>query len=289
MGDVRMKYFCGVICSAVLLVIFVGCSGSNPKAQPSNQVILDKSGNSLNRSSESQQGLNRSTQAIVEKAANIFNGTSETPPEFTQSNQAFIEKTIDNVNLGALLKTAIPLKSKVAILSMEKENTPDQQIMTMIDDQFVQSAFNAGFVPVERNTNSIVNLIKEGTDEKYSILRQNKNTLDPFNRGMFTFYKTHLLSANYIVSYRILECGLIYLPSSTPKSKGVTLREGLLKLHVRILKVSGSEVVFAKNVSGQMKDSIRTEFTAPLSNFHYTFFPHEYPLQQQESSAGSTK
>jgi hypothetical protein len=207
-------------------------------------------------------------------------GCSPVQPLFIDSNQVFIEQTVNQIDLGKVLKGTLPQGSKVALMSMETQITLDKPIIVLIEDQLIQSLVAERFVPLERDENLVVNLLEEGHNDKYSIVQKNYSYQDSLQKTPLTVFKTKLNAAPYIISYRILECGLIYRDVTGSESQKKVGREGIVKLHVRVQNTQTGEIIYANNLIGEKKDQILKELVNPLANFHYTFYPHEYPLQK---------
>jgi hypothetical protein len=155
----------------------------------------------------------------------------------------------------------------------------------MIEDQIISSLIEGGYTIVERDIDVIQNIIKEG-DKKYSLLFQKpsqdsgsgniiKGSLEP---GI-NFIETQLSAAGALISYRILEAGIVY--REYPENKNSEIREAMVRLHIRVHKTWTGEIVHATNLSSSLSDTVRQEFVNQLASFHYSFFPYEYPLQEK--------
>ena len=218
----------------------------------------------------------------------LFAGCATIQPKFEDSNQLFIERTVDNLDLGNVIKNKIPSGSKVAVVSLEKEMTLDKPIIALIEDQLIQSLMSSGIKVLERDQNAVENLIKENTHSNvYSLLQNNSDIIK--SKGVeveiskidfvpFNSTETKIHSADYLINYRILECGVIYRDYDSKFYK----REGLVRLHIRVQKTKNGEIVVAQNLDGKKEDEIRKELVTQLANFHYSYFPYDYPLQPVE-------
>ena len=89
-------------------------------------------------------------------------------PSFEDSNQYFLEKTINQLDVGKELKGIISPKYNIALLSIEDNLTLDKPIVAMIEDQIISSLIQRDYTIVERDTDAIQNIIKEG-NKKYSL------------------------------------------------------------------------------------------------------------------------
>ena len=206
-------------------------------------------------------------------------------PSFEDSNQYFLEKTINQLDVGKELEGRISPKYNIALLSIEDNLTLDKPIVAMIEDQIISSLIEGGYTIVERDIDVIQNIIKEG-DKKYSLIFQKasqdsssvniiKGSLEP---GI-NFIETQLSAAGALISYRILEAGIVY--REYPENKNSEIREAMVRLHIRVHKTWTGEIVHATNLSSSLSDTVRQEFVNQLASFHYSFFPYEYPLQEK--------
>lgn len=224
-------------------------------------------------------------------------GCATIQPTFEKSNQLFIEKTVDNLDLGNAIRSKVPVSSKVALVSIEKEITLDKPIIALIEDQLIQSLVDNGYVVLERDNNAVENLIKEKDKSNYSSLYKKyeyfehideiKVEISELDFEPVKLSETHLIPADYLISYRIQECGLIY--QDKKNDVDYDIREGLIRLHVRVQKTDDGEIVFVKNLEGKKQDEIRKSLVSQLANFHYSHFPYEYPLQPKEKKGAVIK
>lgn len=215
-------------------------------------------------------------------------GCAPIQPTFEDSNQYFLERTIDKLNIGKEIKDKIPNGSKVAFMSIEKNETLDEPIIAMIEDQMIQSLVNSGFIVVERDEEAIQKLIREGKDNYLLTYEQSpermmfeKVTGDMVKPGI-NFVETQLSSADYVIFYRILEAGILYGKDIDAVDSDFEKREGLIRLHIRVQGAQSGDVIYAANLTGQLEDKVRKEFVFQLASFHYSFFPYEYPLQPKK-------
>ncbi len=225
-------------------------------------------------------------------------------PKFEDSNQNLMEKVIDSIGIGAILKTEIPNGSKVALISVETNdsrvvNKPDKALISLLEDQLINSLVASDIIVVERDADILANLIRERIkdnkysfthnqwedviyskyyDEKECIVSKDSLATSSSEEG-FLLYETHLPPIDYLISYRILEAGILYFESN--KADGLISREGLVKLNVRVQNTITGEIIFSDNLQGRKENNIpnREEVVKELSSFHYMFFSHEYPLQ----------
>lgn len=109
-------------------------------------------------------------------------------------------------------------------------------------------------------------------------------------------------SADYILSYRVLECGVNYTPyeeskSSSSSSFSSTMRSSNLsnitgsklkrsartKLHLRLTDAKTSEIVAAGMVENEIEDIVKSSEVEALKDMGYEYYHHTLPLNQDSS------
>lgn len=195
-------------------------------------------------------------------------------PEFEKSNQVFMENVIKNMNLDKSMLYKIRSNETVAVKSIEKDITLDEAHISMIEDNLISQLIDEGYSVLERDENAINQMIQEKMKDRFSVYGK-RDTIVPF------LIETQLAPADYTLSYRILELGLIY--RDIPENDTLINREGLVKLALRLQNNETSEILYSKNVQSTLIDSIENEFINDYAGFHYTNFPYKYPMQPKES------
>ena len=87
---------------------------------------------------------------------------------------------------------------------------------------------------------------------------------------------TPMMTADYIVAYRILECGLVRRPGEDRRSRQ---REARVRLHMRLHEAKTGVIVAAQTVENVQTDSVAVNALKWLSNYHYRFYAPDMPLQ----------
>ena len=208
-----------------------------------------------------------------------------TPPPFEDSNQRFIEKIIKQLDIAKELENKVRKTDRIVLLPIEQHKPIDKPIIAMIEDQVISSLNQSGYNLLERDQVAIQQMIREGK-EKYSLTfnKPAENvfydtvTGDALDPGI-NFIETQLSAAEVLISYRILEAGIVY--HEYPENKNSEIREAMVRLHIRVHKTWTGEIVHATNLSSSLSDTVRQEFVNQLASFHYSFFPYEYPLQEK--------
>jgi hypothetical protein len=89
-------------------------------------------------------------------------------------------------------------------------------------------------------------------------------------------FDTHLETAAYMISYRVLECGIVYRKDSDRVNK----REAMVGLHVRVQDTKSGEILHAENLRGFLEDEVDRRILDDLENYRYSFYAHDLPLER---------
>lgn len=227
---------------------------------------------------------------------------------FEHSNQMFLEQTVDEVDIGGHLRAAeaVPPGATVALVSLEKEQTSDHPAVAVIEDQMIRSLLTHGYRVMERDQDLLGRLYSERSGDRFRLAYLPSDVsiasvgglagyagsglastriaagaaeathISGLGRDTLLVYDTQLAPADYLVSYRVLECGIVYHKDSERKEK----REGLVRLHMRVQRTSSGEVLMAENIAGSYEDLVRRSLLDDLAKYHYSFYSHDLPLQR---------
>jgi len=213
-------------------------------------------------------------------------------PKYEDSNQMFIENTIRKLDIGKELDFSILKSSKIVLRSLETNQTLDYPLIAMIEDNLIHSLVKNKFKVLERDENAVKDMIEESQNSKFSLLLQGGKEAGRYymegtsERGSqiielkeesMPFLETRLSSADYMISYRVLECGLNYEEIKNDNEK--VKRNCLVRISIRVQRTSTGEIKFVDTFEAKSSDIIEKNFVDPLSSFHYAFFSHKYPIQ----------
>lgn len=135
-------------------------------------------------------------------------------------------------------------------------------------------------VVYERDPELIKYLVEEKSNTNYSISYKSKlQNYSDQDTVFVRLFETQLEPSDYIFAYRILECGLMYRKTQRQKYKK---REGLIRLHIRLINTSSGQILLAGSLSAQHEDEIRKVLVRKLKDFHYEYYSHEMPVQKNK-------
>lgn len=247
--------------------------------------------------------------------ATIFSGCTILKPTFEQSNQYVIEKTMDALDLGKTLKKEVPPKSTFVLRSIERQQTVDEPIIAMIEDQAIASLVKVGYKVLERDAHTIGHLVREsaktlkveehykplveGLDVKELHLKKNSRLIAPAH----AYRESKLKSADYIISYRVLEVGIKYnsLNDGFQWSDLKTTRwwfpwiypdeverETMVRLMVRLQEVKTGRITYSQILQSKNEEILEQNVANKLKTYHYDFYQNSATSQTKNSGLFSS-
>ena len=201
----------------------------------------------------------------------------------------------------------VPRGSKVSLVSLERGITGDSPLLSVIEDQLIGSLLEHDLTVLERDYDALSRLVSEKTNDDFSLLylptgvvissvggragataasgwfgsgyvagSAQKTEISGAGRDTIMVYETQLEPADYLVSYRVLECGIVYRKGAAKMKK----REAMVGLHVRVQDTASGEILFADNLRGTLEDEVEKRLIGDLEYFRYSFYSHALPREQ---------
>ncbi|MBL7108993.1 MAG: hypothetical protein ISS11_01920 [Candidatus Marinimicrobia bacterium] len=265
-----------IISTLVVLLLLTGCAELNKIQPPTvDSIVVDYDSSNPVKIEESIVGLN-----IVE----------------------FVNKVVNKDN------DLIVLASAEALFTGDHNYYLDTGTRYLIEDNIISSLKIAGYRVGERDPDIMWHLSRE-SKEKYNLYNlqykgsdANKseeakapegatinnyyygnvdsNTLSKSDASLSEeesgkLVLTDLTAADKILTYRVLECGVIYKNSSSDNNK--ILRLARTRLHCRLENAKTGEILNAGLVEKEIKDIIPKSKMKELKNIHYKFYDHTLP------------
>jgi len=247
---------------------------------------------------------------LLTLTATFFSACTIAKPSYDASNQKILEDTMNDIQLGATLKSKLPSGTNIALRSMEQKRTLDKPVDALVQDIAIRSLVNNGFRTLERDEDALFNLQLEDNRflkvEQYQrtliddldVEKLQLNSLVALTLPEESLKQSSLRSADYILSYRVLEAGVKYhsLDDGFQWSDMGTLRfwfepvlpwafeqeierESMMRLHVRAIKAKTGEIVYAENLKSSKNEIINKNLSKKLKDYHYDFFKAGLPVQ----------
>ena len=206
------------------------------------------------------------------------------------SNASLIERSVPCEQIVALLDSALLETDRLVVVSEETPASGDKPILAGIEAQLIRELLNSGVTILERDDDLISKIISESA-ENYVVLRSEESSYSGvsateisgrsfgssgnFQQGNSTSYSssvtggggavaygienwsrtdsTSLLSANRILSYRVLECG-VQKEVEGGSSSGYPIQEigrnARTVLDIKLINANSGEILLAERVIG---------------------------------------
>lgn len=195
-------------------------------------------------------------------------------PEFEKSNVIQIEKSIDGLEVISSIKSVLSRNHKIVVVSMEKPHSEDSMVSYLIEDNLITDLTKAKYNVLERDEDLLYRLISEsggGRKKKgYRVVIEPRSIEEVLD----------IQSADKILSYRVLECGIL-LESSKNKTYGNGgydyIRYARTKLHIRVVDVKTGQIELATILENEVQDIIPSGLAQTLSTIHFTYYDYTLP------------
>jgi len=227
-------------------------------------------------------------------------------PRFENANQVFLEKTVGELELGAKMASVLPAGSSVALVSIEGPDTRDNTLTATLEDQLIRSLLESHFIVLERDRDLLSRLVSERAADRFRLtylpsdvtiaslggsagvgrragwtsghLSGSASVTEIAGAGRDTImvFDTQLDPADYLISYRVLECGIAYRDAPGGHKK----RESMVGLHVRVQETRTGRVLCADNLRGTLEDEVESKQLKDLEQFQYSLYTHDFPMIQ---------
>ncbi|MEE2953623.1 MAG: hypothetical protein VX347_00440 [Bacteroidota bacterium] len=230
------------------------------------------------------------------------------------SNASMIEKSIQNLQVADNLKSYLNKNENIIIVPIEAGpetfEHPYLAIMTgVLQDNLTREFVSLGYKVLERDFDMTYRLISESEDtykhnhflyasdgrdaSKTTRINKAAKQKDPsvgqdgFNTGKAKYeegetqekieIKTTLTSADKIISYRIVDCGIRYDKNIDSLKMKQIARDARTILEVRVTDAKTSKISAAVLLDGRSQDIIDEIDKKALQDFDYKPYHHSYP------------
>ncbi len=228
-----------------------------------------------------------------------------------KSNASMIEKSIKNLQVAEKIKPYLKKNESIIIVPIESFETfdnPRRNITTgVIQDNLTREFISEGYKVLERDFDMTYRLLSESeetykhnhflylgnghastTSSQRKKERKSQSSLgndgyqnpETKSQDIESLNKieinTTLNSADKIISYRVVDCGLRYNKSDSLDFDEIA-RDARTVLEVRVTDAKTSIIDAAILVDGRSQDIIQEEHKEGLKNFDYHPYLHSYP------------
>jgi len=222
------------------------------------------------------------------------------------TNPVTLEKAVNGLNLSNLLPSPATLgEGTIAVRSIESDidNHLDEGVLYMIEDNLIELLINRGYNVVERDPDALNNLYRESSlkFKKENPKYNNLNSIDNLDKlagpnieargsvisknSVEEFIETQINSATYILSYRVLECGVVY--NEIINNYELLERSSRTRLHCRLTNTKSSKIYAAGLVENEFIDKVYISDVRNLQKISYKYYDHTLPLQSEDSGTSA--
>ena len=236
----------------------------------------------------------------------------QTKVTYEKTNASLIQKSIQNLNTIEILKSKIKKTDKIIIVGVEDYKTSDYSLLATLEDEIIKDFVNKGYNILERDNDMLYRLFSEESSnykyvnrvkefERSAAYQQSSSSLFGSandgsnnaylsgskynNAGASSYseknynqqYQSSLQSADKIISYRVIESGIVYDYDEKEANIGEVEREARTILEVRLTDAKTSEILSAVTLDGKANDFIKGEDINALKEFSYRYYSHTLP------------
>lgn len=237
----------------------------------------------------------------------LVTGCSLTPrdivADFDDSNQRLVEDVVARLDIESSVQAVVPDGASVALVSMERTENGDDRIQAVVEDIHVPRLLERGYRILERDADMVRRLSAEADSAGFTLVWypergwwssagaavgatrgvgfsaanagvESQRALGP--RDELVRHQTSLDAADYLVSYRVLELGVLF--GEEDRREKTIEREARARVHLRVQSTHDGAVLAAENLSASLSDSVDSRLVGKLAQFHYVPYGPGLPL-----------
>ena len=231
---------------------------------------------------------------------------------YEKTNASLIQKSIKDLNTVDNLKSKISKADKIAIVGVEDYDGGDYSLLATLEDEIIKEFVMGGYKVLERDNDMVYRLFSEESpnykyinkikshDGSYSYDLSRSSLSGSANDGYSSAYlsgssasqsesgsyaqenynqeyQSSLQSADKIISYRVIESGIVYDYDEKEAGIGEIEREARTILEVRLTDAKTSEILSAITLDGKANDFVKEKDVSALKSFSYRYYSHTFP------------
>ena len=235
---------------------------------------------------------------------------------YEKTNASLIQKSIKDLNALENLKSKINKSDKIAIVGVEDYKTGDYSLLATLEDEIIKEFVSEGYKVLERDNDMVYRLFSEESKNykhinrvkgaKFGVSSYNKN--EDYNsyylygnsqsnarnisseiKNYDQKFQSSLQSADKIISYRVIESGIIYDYDEKDAQIGEVEREARTILEVRLTDAKTSEILSAITLDGSANDFVKEQDVKALKEFSYRYYSHTLPKTHGNPTEATVK
>ena len=235
---------------------------------------------------------------------------------YEKTNASLIHKSIKDLNTLESLKSKINKSDKIVIVGVEDYKTGDYSLLATLEDEIIKEFVSEGYKVLERDNDMVYRLFSEESKNykhinrvkgaKYGASAYSKNedynsyylygnsqasaaSISSEIKNYDQEFQSSLQSADKIISYRVIESGIVYDYDEKEAKTGEVEREARTILEVRLTDAKTSEILSAITLDGKANDFVSTQDVAALKDFSYRYYSHTLPKTHGNPTKATVK
>jgi len=175
-----------------------------------------------------------------------------------------IKQSVRSLNTVDKLKNIVEKSDKIIIASIEHYETLDSALIIAIEDEIIKEFVISGYSVLERDAHTL------------QWLKNERDIYESIEKDGVIKPKSELISGDKIISYRIIESGIIY--KENPSKPLILEREARTILEIRVVDIKTSKVLLAVKLDGKANDRVQKKDALSLENFSYKHYQSTLPV-----------
>jgi len=248
----------------------------------------------------------------------------QTTVTYEKTNASLIQKSIKDLNTVGNLKSKINKADKIVIIGVEDYDGGDYSLLATLEDEIIKEFVMSGYKVLERDNDMVYRLFSEESpnykyinkikshDRSYSYDLSGSSFRGSANDGYSNAYlsgsaasqsesvsyaqknynqeyQSSLQSADKIISYRVIESGIVYDYDEKDAKMGEVEREARTILEVRLIDAKTSEILSAITLDGKANDFVKEGDVSALKSFSYRYYSHTFPKTHGNPTKATVK
>ena len=233
---------------------------------------------------------------------------------YDNTNPVKIEEATRGLSVNEIVPSNLDGAVAVRSIELDLSNQLDVGVVYMIEDHLIDNLIDNGNRVLERDPDALSNIYRESTSNykkenpQFNIDSNSQNSETDTSDGVNVInvnlasdnmsdnnnsninqdtenelLDTELNAADYILSYRVLECGVIYtaLDENTKSANNLqkVKRSARSRLHCRLTNTKTSEIISAGIVENEVTDVVNMADVLDLEQISYQYYHHTLPNQ----------
>ena len=235
---------------------------------------------------------------------------------YEKTNASLIQKSIKDLNTLDNLKSKINKTDKIAIIGVEDYKTGDYSLLATLEDEIIKEFVSKGYKVLERDNDMVYRLFSEESKNykhinrvkgaKYGVSAYSKNedynsyylygnsqasaaSISSEIKNYDQEFQSSLQSADKIISYRVIESGIVYDYDEKEAKVAEVEREARTILEVRLTDAKTSEILSAITLDGKANDFVKEQDISALKSFSYRYYSHTFPKTHGNPAKATVK